>query len=68
MPIPSIDNPMQLDTAVIYFGEPALIVARAKPVGSPWLYDLLMSRDHRLQIVTGAVADDLEPLAQEVGE
>ncbi len=52
------DCPIKLHTVVQYWGERALIVGRAKPVNSGWQYDLLISRDGRLVVVPGLLAEE----------
>jgi hypothetical protein len=52
------DCPIKLHTVVQYWGERALIVGRAKPVNSDWQYDLLISREGRLVVVPGLLAEE----------
>ena len=52
------DCPIKLHTVVQYWGERALIVGRAKPVNSGWQYDLLISREGRLVVVPGLLAQE----------
>ncbi len=62
------DCPIKLHTVVQYWGERALIVGRAKPVNSGWQYDLLISREGRLVVVPGLLAEEFAAGAMTVAE
>lgn len=54
----AVENPLKLHTVVEYWGESALIVGRSKPVNGSWQYDLLISRDGRLVVLAGLLANE----------
>ena len=55
----AVESPIQLHTVVRYWGESALIVGRSKSVHGAWQYDLLISRDGRLVVLPGLLAEEL---------
>ncbi len=57
-------TPIELHTVVQYWGERALIVGRAKPVNGAWQYDLLISREGRLVVLPGLLADEFGDMTE----
>lgn len=42
---------LPLQTRVIYEDRPGVIVARCKPVGEPWRYDIMLDRENRVALL-----------------
>jgi hypothetical protein len=62
----AVETPIKLHTVVQYWGESALIVGRSKPVTGAWQYDLLISREGRLVVLPGLLAEEFGDMTNAV--